>query len=169
MAIVNAEPNLQNFREKCWQEYPARFPANLENIFPALLDFQDPSENLDPERISAYKWCMAFIGHSLTWIESGDDPSKIRRLLSGYGAMSPPVYKTMIRKRQPRALVILAHYFAILKAVDSVWWLRGIPEREVFGIQSNLPERWQWAMAWPIQKLSFYAVATIPRRETVPD
>ena len=34
-----------------------------------------------------------------------------------------------------------------------------IPERKVFGIQSVLPERWQWAMAWPIQELASFAAA----------
>lgn len=168
LSIVKAEPNLQSFRDMCWQDYPAIFPENLEaTIFPALLEFQDPTENLDAERIAAYKWALAFIGHSLNRIESGEDPSRIRRLLTAFGALSPPIYKTMVRERQARALVVLAYLFAILKAVDSVWWLRGIPEREVFGIQSILPERWQWALAWPIKKLSYYAVAAIPPREAV--
>ena len=167
MALVNAEPNIQRWRDKCWQQYPAAFPANLDTVFDAILEFQDPSESLDAERISAYKWCKAYIGHTVQWIESEEDPSKIRRVLSAYGATSPPIYKSAIRERQPRALVILAHYFAIIKAVDRVWWLRGIPEREVFGIQSILPERWHWAMAWPIQKLSFYAAAAIPPRNVM--
>ena len=168
MSIVNAEPNLRKFREKCWQEYPDVFPDHLEMIFPALLDFQDPSEDLDPERIAAYKWSMGYVGHSLKWIEAKEEPSKIRRLLFAFGAMAPPTFKKLVRERQSRALVILAHLFAVAKAVDDVWWMRGVPEREVFGIQGLLPERWQWAMAWPIQKLSFYAAAAIPPREALP-
>ena len=168
LAIVNAEPNLQDFKEKCWKEYPDNFPDHLEMIFSGLLDFQDASEDLDPDRISAYKWSMGYVGHTLNWIEAKEDPSKIRRLFAAFGAMAPPTFKTLVRERQSRALVILAHFFAIMKAVDDVWWLRGVSEREVFGIQGLLPERWQWAMAWPIQKLSFYAAAAISPPQFLP-
>ena len=165
LSIVSAEPNLRTFQEKCWQEYPDIFPDHLDSIFPALLEFRDPAEDLDPERISVYKWSMGYVGHVLMWIEAKEDPSKVRRLLSAFGAMAPSLFKTLVRELQSRALVILAHFFAIMKAVDNVWWIRGVPEREVFGIQGLLPERWQWAMAWPIQKLSFYAAAAIPPLE----
>ena len=158
LAIANAEPNLQQFNKKCWEEYPDIFPPHLEleSIFPTLLEFRDPTEDPDTGRTSVYRWAMGYIGLVLQRIESGDNPSKVRRLLLAFGAMVPPIFKTLVRERQSRALVILAYYFAIMKAVDDVWWIRGVPEREVFGIQSLLPERWQWATAWPIQKLSFY-------------
>lgn len=101
------------------------------------------------------------VAYSLQRIDSQEDSSKIRRLLLAFGAMVPPRYKTLIREGIPRALVILSYHFAIVKAVDDVWWLRGVPEREVFGIQSVLPERWQWAMAWPIQKLASFAAISL--------
>ena len=82
-----------------------------------------------------------------------------------FGAMVPSRYKSLVRAGAPRALVILAYHFAIVKAVDDVWWLRGIPEREVFGIQSLLPERWQWAMGWPMQHLAAFAGASISSRK----
>jgi hypothetical protein len=40
--------------------------------------------------------------------------------------------------------------------------MRGIAEREVFGIQSILPEEWQWAMAWPMQKIAAFAALSMP-------
>ena len=38
--------------------------------------------------------------------------------------------------------------------MDNVWWLRGIPEREVRGIASVMPEEWKWTMAWPLNLVS---------------
>ena len=76
--------------------------------------------------------------------------------------MVPLHFKTFVRERRPRALVLLAYYFAVLKAVDNVWWIRGVPEREVFGLQAIIPERWQWAMVWPIQKIALYAASGLP-------
>lgn len=95
---------------------------------------------------------MAFIGNIYEYIEpegettkesisKKEDPqkhnSKTRRLSSAFGAMSPPKFKQLVSEGHSRAVVILAHYFAIMKAVDDVWWLRGVPEREVFGIQMS--------------------------------
>jgi hypothetical protein len=59
-------------------------------------------------------------------------------------------------------LTILAYYFSLFKAVDGVWWMRGIAEREVLGIQNILPEQWQWAVAWSLQKLASFAASTLP-------
>lgn len=168
LSIVKAEPNFQYFRAMYLQEYPDMFPDDPEAMFPSLLEFDDPAEKLDHDRLRTYKWCMGFVCLTLRWIESGEEPSKIRRLQQSLGATAPALFNTLVRERQPRALVILAHFFAIMKAVDDVWWIRGVPEREVFGIQGLLPDRWQWAMAWPIQKISFYAAAAIPPRDSHP-
>lgn len=42
----------------------------------------------------------------------------------------------LVEDRQPRALAILASFFALLKCLDQVWWLRGMARREVLGIVS---------------------------------
>lgn len=107
---------------------------------------------------------MGYVAHTLEWVEARDEPSKIRRLQTAFGALAPPLFRNLVKERQSRALVILAYFFAIMKAVDDVWWIRGVPEREFFGIQGLLPDKWQWAMAWPIQKLSSYAAAALPPR-----
>ncbi|KAL8397636.1 hypothetical protein RB594_004373, partial [Gaeumannomyces avenae] len=42
----------------------------------------------------------------------------------------------LVEDRRPRALAILASFFALLKCLDQVWWLRGMARREVLGIVS---------------------------------
>ncbi|KAM7195122.1 hypothetical protein V8F20_007672 [Naviculisporaceae sp. PSN 640] len=42
----------------------------------------------------------------------------------------------LLEERQPRALAILACFFALLKAMDNVWWLQGMARREVLGVVS---------------------------------
>ncbi|TLD22757.1 hypothetical protein PspLS_07681 [Pyricularia sp. CBS 133598] len=42
----------------------------------------------------------------------------------------------LLEERRPRALAILASFFALLKCHDSTWWLRGMARREVLGIVS---------------------------------
>ncbi|KAM7193504.1 hypothetical protein V8F33_007731 [Rhypophila sp. PSN 637] len=42
----------------------------------------------------------------------------------------------LLEERKPRALAILACFFALLKAMDNVWWLNGMARREVLGVVS---------------------------------
>ncbi|KAK3329547.1 hypothetical protein B0H66DRAFT_466031 [Apodospora peruviana] len=42
----------------------------------------------------------------------------------------------LLEERQPRALAILACFFALLKSMDGVWWLQGMARREVLGVVS---------------------------------
>ncbi|KAK0733491.1 hypothetical protein B0T26DRAFT_684597 [Lasiosphaeria miniovina] len=45
-------------------------------------------------------------------------------------------YIELLEERQPRALAILACFFALLKSMDRVWWLQGMARREVLGVVS---------------------------------
>jgi hypothetical protein len=45
-------------------------------------------------------------------------------------------YIELLEERRPRALAILACFFALLKSMDGVWWLQGMARREVLGVVS---------------------------------
>ncbi|KAK4447672.1 hypothetical protein QBC34DRAFT_409283 [Podospora aff. communis PSN243] len=45
-------------------------------------------------------------------------------------------YIELLEEKRPRALAILACFFALLKSMDSVWWLQGMARREVLGVVS---------------------------------
>jgi hypothetical protein len=42
----------------------------------------------------------------------------------------------LLEERRPRALAILACFFALLKSMDNIWWLHGMARREVLGVVS---------------------------------
>lgn len=59
----------------------------------------------------------------------------------GKGSLAFPAtvsrrFVEMVEERRPRALAILASFFALLKTLDHVWWLQGMARREVLGIVS---------------------------------
>ncbi len=43
-------------------------------------------------------------------------------------------YIELLQEGRPRALAILACFFALLKSLDGVWWLHGMARREVLGV-----------------------------------
>ncbi|KAI1641199.1 hypothetical protein F4809DRAFT_587676 [Biscogniauxia mediterranea] len=70
----------------------------------------------------------------------------------------------LLEVRKPRALAILASYFALLRFLDSVWWLRGVARREVMGIVSLFDpddDEWWPRLQWPL-RIALYDGDTIP-------
>jgi hypothetical protein len=159
MCILTAKPNIAEFLDE------ASHNIYLEP-FTQLLTWKATDETVDTESQNAYEFALGFIGCVLSRIESGQtDTSQIRRLIYTFPTVVGPVFVERLSEGIPRAMVILAYFFSLAKAVDNVWWMRGIAEREVFGIQSKLPEEWQWAMAWPLQKLAGFAAFTVQTRQ----
>ncbi|KAI1811470.1 hypothetical protein GGS20DRAFT_104795 [Poronia punctata] len=60
----------------------------------------------------------------------------------------------LLEARRPRALAILASYFALLKCLGDVWWLKGVARREIMGIVSLFDpddEEWWPRLQWPLR------------------
>jgi hypothetical protein len=66
----------------------------------------------------------------------------------------------LLEAKDPRALVILACFFALLRSVDGAWWLHGLARREVLGIASffdsgslgpDARRRWWPHLEWAMQ------------------
>ncbi|KAI0394731.1 hypothetical protein F5Y17DRAFT_240114 [Xylariaceae sp. FL0594] len=60
----------------------------------------------------------------------------------------------LLEAKRPRALAILASYFALLKCLDDVWWLKGVARREIMGIVSLFDpddEEWWPRLQWPLR------------------
>ncbi|KAF9876509.1 C6 zinc finger protein [Colletotrichum karsti] len=70
----------------------------------------------------------------------------------------------LLEERRPRALIILACFFALLKGYESaVWWLQGVARREVMGIVSQFEATSPWwaHLEWPV-KIALYKHNVIP-------
>lgn len=59
----------------------------------------------------------------------------------------------LVEMRRPRALAILACFFALLKRMEGVWWLGDVARREVMGLVSlfNPGSDWWRHLEWPIR------------------
>lgn len=83
----------------------------------------------------------------------------------GKGALAFPAtvskrFLELAGQRQPRALAILASFFALLKTLDHVWWLQGMARREVLGIVSlfnsdyfgpDVERKWWPHLEWAVR------------------
>ncbi|MCJ1471504.1 hypothetical protein MMC13_000143, partial [Lambiella insularis] len=99
----------------------------------------------------AYESTVSYIGTISQAINDGEVPLQIARRIMGFPILAPTLFTELLEQRQPRALVILAHFFALTVGTTEVWWIGYTGRREVGGIQSILPEEWKPLMKWPIQ------------------
>ncbi|KAI1364591.1 hypothetical protein F5Y08DRAFT_204809 [Xylaria arbuscula] len=70
----------------------------------------------------------------------------------------------LLEARRPRALAILASYFALLKCLDDVWWLKGVARREIMGIVSLFDpddDEWWPRLQWPL-RIALHEHSIIP-------
>lgn len=121
--------------------------------FNFILEHQREKEEMNSEIEKAYLECIRYIElmYAVTETES---PFNIRKILTGFASRVPREFFELISEKRPRALVILGYLFALAIRADDIWWLKGIPAKEVRGIESILPTEWKWTMVWPLNLVS---------------
>jgi hypothetical protein len=71
----------------------------------------------------------------------------------------PPLFLELVAQKDARALALLARNLALLRVVESIWWLHGtgktqqVADHAITGIQNLMPPEWAWTMEWPLQIL----------------
>lgn len=69
----------------------------------------------------------------------------------------------LIEIKRPRALVISACFFALLKRAQHLWWIGCVPRREIMGVASLFEPGSSWwpHLEWPL-KIALYEGSVIP-------
>ncbi|KAI3005149.1 transcriptional regulator family: Fungal Specific TF [Aspergillus niger] len=124
--------------------------SGVEGALRFLVDMFPGSEEGGEEVMGVYAQCVGYLEVLLMAVRMGESEYDIRKRFSSFPSMVPGEFLGLVSERRPRALVILAYLFALVKGAEGVWWLRGIPEMEVRGIDSILPEEWREVMGWPV-------------------
>jgi Fungal specific transcription factor domain len=91
----------------------------------------------------AYEHSVAY----LNWAHQKPDRNRIL----GFPATVSRRFVELIDQHDPRALVIISCFFAMIKVVDDIWWLQGVAKMEVSGISSLVPVEWRSKMDWAVR------------------
>lgn len=122
--------------------------ARFAHLLPAIADkSEDDADN------EAYTTAVAYIGSVAAAKEAGEDPLKVARRVTIFPIILHDRFLTLIDMLSPRAMVILAHYFALLCILDGKWWVGNCPEKEIEAINDSLSSEWHGMMEWPLQVL----------------
>ncbi|OJD15371.1 hypothetical protein AJ78_04376 [Emergomyces pasteurianus Ep9510] len=58
-----------------------------------------------------------------------------------------------LRRRDPTALVLLAHFCVLLHRAPTRWWAEGWGEQVMVAVVKSLDQRWRHSIAWPMKAI----------------
>ncbi|KAK0120533.1 hypothetical protein ONS96_010739 [Cadophora gregata f. sp. sojae] len=99
----------------------------------------------------AYESTLSYIGSVQLAIAAQEPPASIFRRLVLFPTMVQSEFIFLVKEQRPRALVVLAHFFAFLADFRDIWWIGETGVREVRGIEGVVGEEWRGLMGWPVQ------------------
>jgi hypothetical protein len=113
-------------------------PLNLKSdeyqFFNSLLEGIDQqlhsvAETFTGDTKKAYENSVAY----LKWAHCNPERNRIM----GFAASVSRRLVDLLAEKDSRTLVIIACFFAMMRAVDDIWWLQGIAKREVMGFSAS--------------------------------
>lgn len=127
-------------------------PQDEDKYFTNLLPGPE-DKDLKPEHEEAYRDAVKQLSLVYAFHRAGEDLGSIRRRTLVFPMMVSSEFVSLLENSDPRALVITAHFFALIKYVDRIWWLHGVARREILGLATVVPKDWMWAMEWPLMQI----------------
>lgn len=141
------EPDLVDISKIYLPEHRALFLHILEPV---------EGDSLTPEDREAYEDTLSYIGliHKGV-VENSESPLSIIRRIVATAARAPPRFSELVLAYQPRAIVVLAHLFAIVGlAGERIPWLEGIAQCQLPKLCAWLSEPWRDMIEWPLKMMT---------------
>lgn len=147
------ESNGVYFGRSRLHEEEALFQREQGKPFEKLVSNFEEYELVSPEDKDSYQKCTAYLALVYTSITEGSEPAMANcRRLAALPSRLPKRFLELLDMHAPRAMVMLAHAFALMKLIsDKVPWFAGVAERQVPRIQQQLPPSWHELMVWPMK------------------
>jgi hypothetical protein len=137
------------------------FDASLRARFEDILSQDIPSGDDwgDENTREAYDKTLSYVGSIQSAIDREEPIYAVCRRIQTFAVLIPSKFTQLLAEQRPRALVILAHFFATAAQLQGVWWLEygnveqgSTAVREIRAIDEILPKEWEGHMAWPREK-----------------
>ncbi|KAF4461047.1 C6 zinc finger domain [Fusarium albosuccineum] len=118
----------------------------------------------DPEcpDVGTYYLTLQYLGSLYMSLQDGFSPELTSRIIT-WPTFVPEEFVALARKKQPRALIILAHWLLFIKTIDYLWWVTDIGDREIRGILRHLGDAWSLELAAPRLSLALNSRLSVAR------
>lgn len=139
--VIDSQPSLQLDLD----------PLAPDSFFGHLLDglADDELAREPPALAQATSQCYSHAVCVLNWAHRSAQPAAAL----AFPATVARRFIELVELRRPRALAIIACFFALLKRLDGVWWLHDVARREVMGLVGlfETGSMWWRHLEWPIR------------------
>lgn len=139
------------------------FDAEMRINFLGVLTQHLPSGDDwdDEETREAYEKTLSYVGSIQKGVNSGEPAYAVTRRIQTFALLVPPTFVTLLGLQRPRALVVMAHFWATVSQVHGIWWLgesdaiseESTAKREIRAIKKALPQEWMTTMVWPLDQV----------------
>lgn len=130
--------------------------AARTNDLPHLPYFKSlvPRDGSWPEEsIQIYLTAATALAESFAYIESAKGKFQVNpwNILGVWPVRVEMAFISLISKRHPGALILLAYYCIILKCMENLWYFEGRPMKLLAAIEDALDTRWRPCIQEPIE------------------
>jgi hypothetical protein len=138
------------------------FDADMRRNFTGVLTQKLPSGDDwdDDETRETYEKALSYVGSIQHAIDHGEPVYALYRRIQCFALIIPRRFSEFLEERRPRALVIMAHFFATVGQLPCVWWIgdgeggrEPTAKREIRAISKVLPSEWHAQLVWPLDML----------------
>ncbi|KAK2597387.1 hypothetical protein QQS21_006011 [Conoideocrella luteorostrata] len=126
-------------------------------------EVRDAREAWDSDSREAYETTLSYLGGAIEAAREGDRHDGLRRLII-FPMLVQGRFIEMVQEREPRAIVFLAYYFALLALHKDRWWIGEAGALEVRAMAAHSTGHWRSLLQWP---LTVVGTEQIPPTETV--
>lgn len=139
-AVIDAQPS---FHLDLNPTGPGSFFGHLLDGIDGELATEDPAKTMTTSQAYSHAVCV------LNWAHKNPTPGASL----AFPATVSRRFIELVEAKRPRALAILACFFALLKRLDGVWWLQDVTRREVMGLVGLFEPGSSWwrHLEWPIR------------------
>ncbi|KAK7433021.1 hypothetical protein QQZ08_000494 [Neonectria magnoliae] len=122
--------------------------AAIPNQLVSMVSLIEPDED-DYLDVPVYYETLKYLGSLYDNVPNGMDEAMTLRIITWFTIL-PSKFIQLARAKQPRALVIIAHYAVFIKMIQNVWWIVGIGNRSVKDICKYLGPSWHRFLSVPL-------------------
>jgi hypothetical protein len=138
-----------------WREVTASGGATGSRRFGHLLKplpgVQDDPSLWDPPTREAYVSTVTYVCELYQSVERKDHFPVIARRIIIFPVMVDENFVALVEEAKPRALAVLAHYFALLTMLSEWWYIGDTGIREVTALAKHLSPPWDELLEWPLR------------------
>jgi Fungal specific transcription factor domain len=108
---------------------------------------------MDPDFLMLEHYCKVLDALGILYAslkQDGLGPELYIRIVSWCSYVNQE-FTNCATERKPRAIIIMAHYLVFIKVIKGLWWLEGIPDRDIGRIGKSLGKKWLPYLEVPLQ------------------